>query len=162
MVGIKSNLRIHVAGWILSILLVTSPAMSQQVESEGEEAAYSAGSIALSTLYFPIKLTTCLGTQMGSAVAYIFTYGVPGNFDGGTNGKQIGEEVKSLGARAPDQRRDIVGNALGGVTRIFSGPGRVRAAWIRHKPLPGVSGRPIAAEPAPFCSRTDMIRVQYF
>ena len=95
MVGIKSNLRIHVAGWILSILLVTSPAMSQQVESEGEEAAYSAGSIALSTLYFPIKLTTCLGTQMGSAVAYIFTYGVPGNFDGGTNGKQIGEVARS-------------------------------------------------------------------
>jgi len=32
---------------------------------------------------------------MGTAVAYIFTYGVPGNFDGGTNGKQIGEVARS-------------------------------------------------------------------
>lgn len=95
MVGTKIVFGIHVASWILSILLVTSPAMSQQVESEGEEAAYSAGSVALSMLYFPVKLTTCLGTQMGSAVAYIFTYGVPGNFDGGTNGKQIGEAARS-------------------------------------------------------------------
>ena len=49
------------------------------------------GSVFLSLLYVPVKLTTCVGTQAVAAVAYTATFGVPGNYDGGSNGKQIGE-----------------------------------------------------------------------
>ena len=52
------------------------------------------GSVILSILYVPVKLATCVGTQAGAAVAYTATYGVAGNFDGGTNGKDIGEAAR--------------------------------------------------------------------
>jgi hypothetical protein len=48
------------------------------------------GSIVFTTLFFPAKLLQCVGTQAVAAVAYTATFGVEGNYDGGTNGKEIG------------------------------------------------------------------------
>ena len=65
------------------------------VQSTGQPGILSVfGSAFLSVLHVPLKLTTCIGTQAIAAVAYTATFGVPGNFDGGTNGKQIGEVAR--------------------------------------------------------------------
>jgi hypothetical protein len=81
--------------WIIVVVLafvLTPPTVrAQQAGSQEEDAVYHAGSIFLSLLLFPIKLTTCVGTQAVSAVAYAATYGVAGHYEGGTNGKEIGE-----------------------------------------------------------------------
>ncbi len=37
---------------------------------------------------------SCVGTQSGAAVAYTATFRVAGNYNGGTNGKQIGEVAR--------------------------------------------------------------------
>lgn len=68
--------------------LLTTPVTSQAEENNG--FAYL-GSGLFSLLYFPIKLTTCVGTQAVGALAYVATYNVPGNFEEGTNGREIGE-----------------------------------------------------------------------
>ena len=102
---------ICVVSVVLGILLATAPSMAQQTRPE--EAAFSAGSLALSVLYFPLKLTTCLGTQTGVAFAYVLTYGVPGNYDGGTNGRQLGEVARSVCVGpwiiSPDQVKEDYG-----------------------------------------------------
>jgi hypothetical protein len=69
------------------IISLSGRAMAAQDE---DGAAYF-GSFFLSLLQFPVKLATCVGTQTVSAVAYVATFGVPGNYDGGTNGREIGE-----------------------------------------------------------------------
>jgi len=91
----KLLLGICVITLILGFLLVPpSPVLAQQAGSEEEDAVFYLGSGLLSLLYFPFKLTACIGTQVGAAVAYVSTYRVPGNFEGGTNGKQIGEVAR--------------------------------------------------------------------
>ena len=52
------------------------------------------GGILLTPLLLPVKLVTCVGTQATAAVAYVGTFGVEGNYDGGTNGKEIGEVAR--------------------------------------------------------------------
>lgn len=81
---------------ILIISLVTTPStvQAQQKSSQEDDAVFYAGSLILSLLLFPVKLTTCIGTQAASAVAYTATYGVAGHYDGGTNGKEIGEVAR--------------------------------------------------------------------
>lgn len=76
---------------ILALALTPVTVRAQQDGSQEDDAVYQAGSIFLSLLLFPIKLTTCVGTQAVSALAYAATYGVPGHYEGGTNGKEIGE-----------------------------------------------------------------------
>jgi hypothetical protein len=66
----------------------------QSAAPQGEEGAFYLGSFLLSVLHFPIKLATCVGTQATAAVAYTATYGVAGNYDGGTNGREIGEVAR--------------------------------------------------------------------
>ncbi len=93
----KRNLGHLVGSGILALALwvvVPSVAWSQQAAS-GREPAYTVGSFFYSLLYFPVKLTTCVGTQAGAAVAYVATYGVAGNYDGGNNGKEIGEVARA-------------------------------------------------------------------
>ncbi len=48
----------------------------------------------LTILNFPYKLVTCVGTQAITLTAYVMTNGVEGNYEGGTNGKQIGEVAR--------------------------------------------------------------------
>ena len=52
------------------------------------------GSVLLSTLYLPTKLVTCVGTQAVTAVGYVGTFGVAGNYDGKTHGPEIGEVAR--------------------------------------------------------------------
>lgn len=52
------------------------------------------GSIVFTTLHFPVKLVTCVGTQATAAVAYAATFEVEGHYDGGTNGRDIGETAR--------------------------------------------------------------------
>ena len=69
------------------------------------------GSIVFTTLHFPLKLVSCVGTQAVAAVAYTATFGVEGNYDGGTNGREIGEVARrsctgSWIVRPSDVQRD--------------------------------------------------------
>jgi hypothetical protein len=91
----KSTIRraVYTGILILSIMVGSDNSQAQQTGT-GNEAVSVLGSILLSVLHFPLKLATCVGTQAGAAVAYTATFGVAGNYDGGTNGKQIGEVAR--------------------------------------------------------------------
>jgi hypothetical protein len=75
------------------LMFSTSPGLIQPASAE-DDAPAIVGSIFLSVLNFPFKLATCVGTQAASAVAYTATYGVQGNYNGGTNGRDIGEVAR--------------------------------------------------------------------
>jgi predicted secreted Zn-dependent protease len=79
---------------VISILIVPGALRAQQSATQQVDGFSVLGSIVLSVLHVPLKLVTCVGTQATAAVAYTTTYGVPGNYDGGTNGKQIGEVAR--------------------------------------------------------------------
>jgi hypothetical protein len=79
--------------FILSILAI--PAMGRAQEKMGDDdGAFYLGSVIFSILHVPLKLVTCVGTQAGAAVTYVATYGVEGSYNGGTNGKEIGEVAR--------------------------------------------------------------------
>jgi hypothetical protein len=90
----KRILRLFMAVLVFSILAVPTTSNSQQGPMKEDDGAFYLGSILLSVLHFPLKLATCVGTQAGAAVAYTATYGVAGNYDGDTNGKDIGEVAR--------------------------------------------------------------------
>jgi hypothetical protein len=83
------------AGFLLiSVLAVPGPLQAQQSTTHQVDGFSVLGSVLLSVLHVPLKLVTCIGTQTGAAVAYTTTFGVAGNYDGGTNGKEIGEVAR--------------------------------------------------------------------
>jgi hypothetical protein len=86
------------ASLALSIFVFPSDLRAQQastVQNTGQLSILPVlGSAFLSVLHVPLKLTTCIGTQAVAAIAYTATFGVPGNYEGGTNGKQIGEVAR--------------------------------------------------------------------
>src|ERR1044071_267104 len=77
-----------------SIALSPSVVRSQQADNGEDDGVFVLGSILLSILHVPLKLVTCVGTQATAAVAYTATYDVRGNYDGGTNGRDIGETAR--------------------------------------------------------------------
>jgi hypothetical protein len=80
---------------LLTLSLLGLPVNGRAQEtSEGADGAFVLGSVFLSILHLPVKLVTCVGTQATAAVAYTATFGVPGNYDGGTNGRDIGETAR--------------------------------------------------------------------
>lgn len=82
------------AVFVLSLVLAfTSRGFSAEPAPQ-DDAAFRFGSIILSIFYLPVKLVTCVGGQVGTGALYVLTYGVPGNFDGGTNGKELGDIAK--------------------------------------------------------------------
>ena len=93
-------MKIKAVSKLLMVFLVygmlASPQLvrAQQSAPQSEDGVFFLGSFLLSVLYFPVKLATCVGTQATAAVAYTATYGVAGNYDGGTNGKDIGEVAR--------------------------------------------------------------------
>ena len=88
----RSIMRSIYAGlMVLTFLAVPAMLRAQQSATHQVDSFSVLGSILLSALHVPLKLATCVGTQTGAAVAYAATFGVAGNYDGGTNGKQIGE-----------------------------------------------------------------------
>jgi hypothetical protein len=52
------------------------------------------GSIVFTPLHLVYKTVTCGATQAAAAVPYITTFGVEGHYDGGTNGRDIGETAR--------------------------------------------------------------------
>jgi hypothetical protein len=52
------------------------------------------GSIVFTTLYLPGKIGMCATSQFVAAFVYTGTFGVKGNYDGGTNGREIGEVAR--------------------------------------------------------------------
>ncbi len=87
-------LRLSIAILIMSIIAVPTIGRAQQAATNEDDGVFYLGSFVLSLLHLPLKLATCLGTQAGAAVAYTATYGVPGNYDGNTNGRDIGEVAR--------------------------------------------------------------------
>ena len=78
---------------IVAMLAIPSAGRAQSAERE-DDGVFFLGSVILSILHVPLKLGTCLGTQAISAVSYVSTYGVEGHYDGGTNGRDIGETAR--------------------------------------------------------------------
>jgi len=89
----KNNAVRNILLGLLVTGLVAAPGIlhAQESPSQSVDGISILGSVLLSVLHVPLKLVTCVGTQTGAAVAYTATFGVPGNYNGGTNGKQIGE-----------------------------------------------------------------------
>lgn len=79
---------------LLVLSVVAAPGIGRAQQMGEDDGAFYLGSILLSILHVPIKLITCVGTQVGAGVAYTTTYGVEGHYDGGTNGKEIGEVAR--------------------------------------------------------------------
>ena len=79
---------------VLSVLAAPGALRAQQSTTHQTDGFSVLGSVLLSILHVPFKFVTCVGTQTGAAVAYTTTYGVAGNYDGGTNGKEIGEVAR--------------------------------------------------------------------
>jgi hypothetical protein len=91
----KQRLAFRVAAVILAAAILTVPATARAQQSGQEDnGIFVLGSILLSILHVPLKLATCAGTQAASAVSYTATYGVRGHYDGGTNGRDIGETAR--------------------------------------------------------------------
>jgi outer membrane protein OmpA-like peptidoglycan-associated protein len=81
-------------GLFFSLLLPASLSAAQQSGSEEEDVIYYVGSTVLSLIHFPMKLTSCVGTSAITGVAYVTLYQVPGGFEEGTTGKDIGEVAR--------------------------------------------------------------------
>jgi hypothetical protein len=80
---------------ILIIAVLALPvAGNAQSSPQEDNGIFVLGSVLLSILHVPLKLATCVSTQATAAVAYTATFGVPGYYDGGTNGKDIGETAR--------------------------------------------------------------------
>jgi hypothetical protein len=81
---------------LLSFAATPSISMAQQSNERTAQPGFFSilGSIVFTTLHVPFKAVTCAGTQVTSAVAYTGTFGVEGHYDGGTNGKDIGETAR--------------------------------------------------------------------
>ncbi|MEX0806861.1 MAG: hypothetical protein WD688_26600 [Candidatus Binatia bacterium] len=81
---------------ILSFVAAPSISMAQEKTQRVARPGFFSilGSIVFTTLHVPLKAVTCVGTQATAAVAYTGTFGVEGHYDGGTNGKDIGETAR--------------------------------------------------------------------
>jgi hypothetical protein len=89
-----------IAATALVLAIVSTPGIgsaqqaAQEEGSGGGNGAFIFPSILLSILKFPQTLVTCVATQVTAAVAYTATYRVEGSYEGGTNGRDIGETAR--------------------------------------------------------------------
>ena len=81
---------------ILSFVATPSISMAQQATERTARPGFFSilGSIVFTPVHVVSKAITCVGTQATAAVAYTGTFGVEGHYDGGTNGKDIGETAR--------------------------------------------------------------------
>jgi hypothetical protein len=80
----------------LAVTLLAAPTVgrAQQSGAQEDDGAFFLGSMLFSILHVPYKLVTCAATQASAAVFYTATFDVPGHYDGGTNGRDIGETAR--------------------------------------------------------------------
>jgi hypothetical protein len=79
------------------LLISANPSVAQEAgNSEQRRPGFFniLGSILLTPLQLVSKTVTCVGTQVTAAVPYVATFGVEGAYDGGTNGRDIGETAR--------------------------------------------------------------------
>ena len=90
-------------GLIMGAVILTAGFLSANPTGAQEAGAPAAarpgpfsiiGSILLTPLQLVSKTVTCVGTQVTAAVPYVATFGVEGAYDGGTNGRDIGETAR--------------------------------------------------------------------
>jgi len=81
---------------LLSFIATPRISMAQQAtEGSARPGFFSIlGSIIFTPVHIVSKAVTCVGTQATAGVAYTATYGVAGHYDGGTNGRDIGETAR--------------------------------------------------------------------
>ena len=81
---------------IFALAILMTPAVSRAQQSGGQEddGVFFLGSVIFSIIHVPYKLLTCAATQASAAAFYTATYDVPGSYEGGTNGKDIGETAR--------------------------------------------------------------------
>ena len=81
---------------VLTFALLALPVTgrAQQAPAQEDNGVFILGSVLFSILHLPLKLATCVGTQAEAAFFYTLTFGVPGSYDGGTNGRDIGETAR--------------------------------------------------------------------
>jgi hypothetical protein len=77
-----------------TLLAAPTPVGAQQASAQDSNGVFVLGSVLLSILHVPYKLVTCVGTQATAAVFYTTTYDVRGAYEGGTNGRDIGETAR--------------------------------------------------------------------
>lgn len=90
----KNELTIGIAAAFFMLSMISTPNVAQAQQTTEDNGVFVLGSVLLSVLHLPLKLATCVGTQATAAVAYTATFGVPGGYDGATNGKDIGETAR--------------------------------------------------------------------
>jgi len=79
---------------LATAILAPTIGRAQSSTQEDTGGVFVLGSVLLSIIHVPLKLVTCAGTQVSSAVFYTATYDVPGYYGGGTNGRDIGETAR--------------------------------------------------------------------
>jgi len=81
---------------IFALVISAIPTLSraQQAAPQEDNGVFVLGSVILSILHVPYKLVTCAATQASAAAFYTTTFDVPGHYEGGTNGKDIGETAR--------------------------------------------------------------------
>lgn len=80
----------------LSILILPAAGLAQQQQPTGGGSSvwFVLGSVVYSIVHVPLKLATCVGTQAIASATYPATFDVPGGYEGGTNGRDIGETAR--------------------------------------------------------------------
>ena len=94
MIVMKQRLTSGMSAVILAAAILTPTIGRAQSSTQGDNGVFVLGSVLLSIIHVPLKLVTCAGTQVSSAVFYTATYDVRGHYEGGTNGRDIGETAR--------------------------------------------------------------------
>ena len=77
-----------------ALLISASPGAAQESGAPAQRRPgffHILGSILLTPPHLVYKAVTCAGTQAAAAVPYVATFGVEGAYEGGTNGRDIGD-----------------------------------------------------------------------
>jgi hypothetical protein len=92
----KDRIICVVSAAVFALVVLLTPAMSRAQQSSGQadDGVFVLGSVILSILHVPYKLVTCAATQTSAAIVYTATFGVEGHYEGGTNGRDIGETAR--------------------------------------------------------------------
>jgi hypothetical protein len=94
----KKSLSFFVGAALLATgLSLPSPSIAQEASAPGQRRPgfFSIlGSILLTPPHLVYKAATCATAQSAAAIPYVMTFGVEGAYEGGTNGRDIGETAR--------------------------------------------------------------------